>query len=269
MRCSLTAFALLLATATPLAAQAQSGDRAELLPHRGVYDLTLVSGSANIEDARGRIVFEFAGDSCEGYATTVRQVTTLSGSGSSQTLDMNSTSFEEPDGSSLRFRSETRADGTRVKQVDGVARHEDGQMLLDLRQPEARSESFAQQPAFPVAHLKAIIRAAEEGTPTLAMSVFDGSDDGTQLYETLAIMGREQPPRGGEEFPAISATAHWPVTLSYFEQGQDQGEQTPAYVISFQLHENGVSTDLRLDFGEFVMAGTLQTLEELPASDCP
>ncbi|HSP25511.1 MAG TPA: DUF1849 family protein, partial [Saliniramus sp.] len=87
--------------------------------------------------------------------------------------------------------------------------------------------------------------------------------------ETLAIVGREQPPRGDDAFPAIAQTAHWPVTLSSFEQGEDQGEQTPAYVISFQLHENGVSTDLRLDFGEFVMAGTLQTLEELPASDCP
>jgi hypothetical protein len=269
MRCSLTAFALLLATATPLAAQAQSGAPAELLPHRGVYDLTLISGSANIEDARGRIVFEFAGDSCEGYATTVRQVTTLSSAGASQTLDMNSTSFEEPDGSSLRFRSETRADGTRVKQVDGVARHEDGQMLLDLRQPESRSESFAQQPAFPVAHLKAIMRAAAEGTPTLAMAVYDGSDDGAQLYDTLAIMGRAQPPRGDDAFPPIAQTRHWPVTLSYFEQGQDQGEQVPAYVISFLLHENGVSTDLRLDFGDFVMSGTLQTLEELPVSDCP
>ncbi len=269
MRCSLSALALLLAAATPLAAQTRSGDQADLLPHRGVYDLALVSGSANIEDARGRIVFEFAGDSCEGYVTTVRQVTTLSGAGSTQTLDMNSTSFEEPDGSSLRFRSETRANGVRIKQVDGVARKEDGQLIVDLRQADSESTTFPQQPAFPVAHLKAIMKAAAEGAPTLAMTVFDGSDDGAQLYETLAIVGREQPPRGDDAFPAIAETAHWPVTLSYFEQGEDQGEQTPAYVISFQLHENGVSTDLRLDFGEFVMAGTLQTLEELPATDCP
>jgi hypothetical protein len=263
MRCSLTTLALLLAATTPYAAHA------ELLSHRAVYDLRLVTGSANIEDARGRIVFEFAGDRCEGYATTVRQVTTLSGTGSSQTLDMNSTTFEEGDGSSLRFRSETRADGRRIKQVDGIARHENGQMLLDLRQPETRSETFAQQPAFPVAHIRAIMQAAEEGTPTLAMTVYDGADDGLQFYETLAIIGREQPPRGGDEFPAIAETARWPVTLSYFEQGGDQGEQTPAYVISFQLHENGVSTDLRLDFGDFVMSGALQTLEELPSTDCP
>ncbi|HSP24818.1 MAG TPA: DUF1849 family protein, partial [Saliniramus sp.] len=236
MRCSLTALALLLATATPLAAQAVSDTQVasdaqvELLPHRGVYDLALVGGSANIDDARGRIVFEFAGDSCEGYVTTVRQVTTLSGAGSSQTLDMNSTSFEEADGSSLRFRSETRADGVRIKQVDGNARNEDGQMLLDLRQPEAASTTFPQQPAFPVAHLKAIMRAAAQGTPTLAMTVFDGSDDGTQFYETLAIVGKELPPRGDDAFPAIAQTAQWPVTLRYFEQSDDQGEQTPAYV---------------------------------------
>jgi len=257
------------ALAFAIAATAQQAAQAEMLSHRAVYDLALVQGSSGIEDARGRIVFEFAGNPCDGYATTVRQVTTLTGSGSSRTLDISSTTFEEGDGSEFRFRSETRADGTRIKQVDGVARREDGGMIVDLRRPSTLSETFAQEPAFPVAHLQAIVSAAQEGEATLPMTVYDGADDGLQLYDTLAIIGRRMEPAAELPFPGITQTRRWPVTLSYFEQAGEQGEQSPAYIISFQLHENGVSTDLRLDFGDFVMSGTLTALEGLPSGDCP
>lgn len=262
MRLVSAGLALALATATPQMAQA------ELLPHRAIYELALAGGSRSIDDARGRIVFEFEGDACEGYATKVRQVTTISGMGSTRTLDMNTTTFEEGDGSRLRFRSETRADGTRISRVEGEALHEGDEMLLELRQPAQSSNVFGQQPAFPVAHIKAILATAQEGAPTLAMPVYDGADDGLKIYETLAIVGRELPPLGETPFPAIAETAHWPVTLSYFEQDETQGEQTPAYVIAFQLHENGVSTDLRLDFGDFSLVGTLTALDVLPMGKC-
>jgi hypothetical protein len=263
MRFMLPALAFAIAVTTTQAVEA------ELLPHRAVYDLALIRGGSSVDDARGRIVFEFAGNSCEGYATTVRQVTTLSSSGSSRTLDMSSTTFEEGDGSQFRFRSETRADGTRIKQVDGVARLEDGEMVVDLRRPSETTKIFAQEPAFPVAHLQAIIAAARDGASTLSMNVYDGADDGLQLYDTLAVIGRRMEPAADLPFPGITETARWPVTLSYFEQEQEQGEQTPAYIISFQLHENGVSTDLRLDFGDFVMSGALTTLEVISGGDCP
>ncbi len=255
--------ALVSVIATPFAAQAQ------FLPHRAVYDLTLASGSRNVEDARGRIVFEFAGDACDGYATSVRQVTTLSGSaGQAQTIDMNSTTFEEADGLALRYRSETRADGTVIERIDGQARIDGQKMLLDLRQPQEEEIVIDEAPAFPVTHLKAMVAAAEEGVPTLAMSVFDGSDDGSTLYDTLAVIGREME-KAESAFPTLSKTRRWPVTLSYFERGEERGEQTPIYVVSFALHENGVSTDLRLDFGDFALRGVLTSLETLPEGDCP
>jgi expansin (peptidoglycan-binding protein) len=60
--------------------------------------------------------------------------------------------------------------------------------------------------------------------------------------------------------------ARWPVTLSYFTQGK--GEQTPVYVLSFDLYENGVSRALRLDYGDFALKGDMQSLELLPDKGC-
>jgi hypothetical protein len=255
--------ASLLLPALALGLAAASPAHAELIPHRAVYDLSLADGGRSLEDARGRLVFEFDGNACDGYTTSVRQVTTLSGMATSRTLDVNSTTFEEGDGSSLRFRSEVRADGRTLKRIAGEA------MQLDLRLPEETSESIEQTPAFPVEHIKAILEAARGGVPTLAMAVYDGADDGRQVYESLAIVGREAAPDPEAAFPELTQTRSWPVTLSYFEQEQGQGEQTPTHVISFRLHENGVSTDMRLDFGDFALSGALTTFEALPVSPCP
>jgi hypothetical protein len=257
------------ALALLLAAGALAPAQAELLPHRAVYDLTLGSGSRSLDDARGRLVFEFDGNACEGYTTNVRQVATLSGGAGSTTLDIHSTSFEEGDGSALRFRSEVRSDNRTVSRVDGEARIADGAMQLELRRPREATKSVAQTPAFPVGHLKAILAAARDGLPILAMPVFDGADDGEQIYDTLAVVGREAAPEAEPAFPELAESRRWPVTLSYFKQEDGQGEQTPAHVVSFNLHENGVSTDLRLDFGDFVLDGALASLEALPAGECP
>ena len=51
----------------------------------------------------------------------------------------------------------------------------------------------------------------------------------------------------------LAGLARWPVTISYFEVGKDSA--TPAYAISFELYENGVSRSLVVDYGEFALRG--------------
>ena len=94
--------------ATGLAASAAP---TSLAPHRVVYDLSLAkaTGTRGVENARGRIAFDFLGDNCEGYALTYRQVTVLeSGEVGSKTSDMRTATFEAGDGRELpvpdRFR---------------------------------------------------------------------------------------------------------------------------------------------------------------------
>jgi len=50
-----------------------------LTPHRAVYDLKLSStrGKRAMNAVRGRILYDFSGSACEGYALQFRQVTEL------------------------------------------------------------------------------------------------------------------------------------------------------------------------------------------------
>ena len=65
-----------------------------LAPHRAVYDLKLgqLRGKRSLEAVRGRIVYDFNGNICDGYDLRFRQVTELdSGEGKSALSDLRST----------------------------------------------------------------------------------------------------------------------------------------------------------------------------------
>lgn len=247
-----------------------AGAAAPLAPHRAVYDLSLAPGADGVEAASGRIAIEFYGSACEGWTTRVRQVTVLElGDGARRMLDSNSATFEEPDGTLLRFRSEARADGETIEEVDGVAARVDGTTRITIEAPGADALTVPGTPLFPAQHIARLIGSAQDATPLLAARVFDGTGDGRTVYDTLAVIGPALPAAQGEADATTAPLAgleRWSVRLSYFEPGP--GERTPDYVVGFTLFENGVSSDLSLAFDGFTLEGRLSSLELLDMQEC-
>ena len=252
---------------------AAAADPVRLSAHRAVYDLTLVKGGGarGIEGGRGRIVIEFTGNPCEGYASKYRQVTVLeSAETGNRTADTRNASFEDDGGRSFRFKTESLSNG-RKEAVDGdAARAANGAVTVRLKQPKPERLTLPQGTMFPTAHMKRVIEAARAGETLVEAKVYDGSDDGRKVYDTLALIGRRIGP--GAAAPATGAAApagslaRWPVKLSYFKR--DRGEATPLYTLSFELSEDGVSRALQLDYGQFALRGELASLEFLPGGDC-
>src|ERR1043166_2557249 len=58
---------------------AQTLNDVVLVPHRAVYDLKLGRSTGNraVENVRGRILYDFSGSPCEGYALNFRQVSEM------------------------------------------------------------------------------------------------------------------------------------------------------------------------------------------------
>jgi hypothetical protein len=184
-------------------------------------------GPRGIEAARGRIAFDFTGDACEGYALSFRQVTVLeSGEGEPRTSDMRSTTFEEGEGASFKFRSESLSGDVAAKIVDGDAERRDGALVVRLNRPKKGRLDFGETALFPTAHMKKLIVAAEAGETIVAVKVFDGSDDGRRVYDTLSVIGRRIEPgtsaalRGRAKKPGLDTLPRWPVTISYFTPGR-------------------------------------------------
>ncbi|MDJ1157206.1 cell envelope integrity EipB family protein [Chelatococcus sp. SYSU_G07232] len=264
-----------LFAASLAAGAAAAATPVKLAPHRAVYDLTLLSssGSRGVDSAKGRIAFDFTGDACEGYALSFRQVTVLqSGEIGERVSDLRTTSFEDGSGSSYKFKSESRFGTGATKQIDGEAdRRSDGTVGVRLAKPKRDRLSVASDVLFPTAHMRKLIEAARAGETLLTARVYDGSDDGRKVFDTLAVIGRriegktdllEQVARKSD----LDKLARWPVKISYFTPGE--GERTPLYVMSFELFDNGISRDLTLDYGDFTLKGEMKQLDVLPASSC-
>lgn len=266
--------ALLAFTASAAAQQTPAAERPadELLAHRAVYDLQLApSGTSRaIEAAQGRLVMEFSGSVCTGYITKFRQVARLETRESeARTIDLTSSTEEAGDGSRLRFRSVLRSGAGPDKVVDGVASSRQDGFSISLVSPERGDVRRPAGPVFPTAQMKRVIEAARAGNSTLELSIFDGSSDGRTIYDTLAVIGSPtQPSAEDARFPVLADERPWPVTLSYFKAGE-RGERTPEYVLSFLLYDNGVSTRLKIDYGDFALVGALSQIETLePAQPC-
>ncbi len=257
----------------PAAVQA-SIDAIPLASHRAVYDLTLFKavGSKSPTEARGRIAFDFTGSPCEGYVQNFRQLTELQpAEGPTRISDMRSATFEDGSGKSFAFKTETKIDDDQSDEVDGRAqRVPEGAVSVDLVKPKQTKLALDRDVIFPTEHLKYILAAAKAGENSLEVKVYDGSDPGDKIYETTTFIGHaidapaEDP---AVHIPALEHMRRWPVTISYFDVGRK--DEAPNYTLSFQLYENGISRALRLDYGDFVLAGEMKSLELLPTPPCP
>jgi hypothetical protein len=122
-----------------------------------------------------------------------------------------------------------------------------------------------------------VIKAARAGQAVLSFPVYDGSETGDKVFDTLTVIGHEiksdernHDDAAGAE-PKLASVPRWPVTVSYFERGKtdkDNTEQTPAYAISFEIYANGISRALALDYNNFVINGKLASLEIKDATPC-
>src|SRR5256885_1446528 len=193
------------------------------LSHQALYELSLIKSRGNnaINGARGRILYNFSGSACEGYTSEFRQVSELnSGEGKVTLSDLRSTSWEDGAGKSYRFKIDTRMNDAEASPVDGVAERNGAGITVKLKQPVAKTFTLDGATVFPTEQIQRIIQAARAGKSLLELAVYDGSDNGQKVYNTLSVIG--QPIPGSKEGATPDASTgdehmksltRWPVTV--------------------------------------------------------
>jgi EipB-like len=269
-----------LAISALACAPAWAAASAPFLPHQALYELSLVKsrGSSPINSARGRILYNFTGSACEGYTSEFRQVSELDvGEGKMTLSDLRSTSWEDGAGKTYRFKIETRTNDADANPVDGIAERNGDHITVKLRQPAVKTFTLDGATVFPTEQIQRIIAAAKEGKSLLELTVYDGSDNGEKIYNTLSVIGQpitgdkavvsSDPSTTNEQMKQLT---RWPVTVSYYDRDAKtkEGEQTPVYAMSFELFENGVSRKLVLDYNDFVISGALGKFDVKDAKPC-
>jgi hypothetical protein len=263
----------LLAPTGADAAQAPTALRNSIAPHRAVYEISLARSEtgSGVSSAKGRMVFEVTGSACDGYKMRQRMVVNIGDEeGNVGLLDFRVSTFESGDGNLYSFDSRTEMNDEVVEAVEGEARRSNAAIEVSLKQPTEKKVTLDGGVLFPSQHMQAIIDAALADQNFISTDIYEGAGTGEVSDEAATAIGHaltlstDSPLRGG--------VRHWPVSVGYFEPTKKVedglGEELPSYQMSFMLYENGVTSDLVMDYGDYALAGSLQTIEPLNSPTC-
>lgn len=238
-----------------------------LVAHRAVYDLELKDASerSGISGMSGRMVYEFDGNYCTGFTTNFRFVTQIDTGDNVRVSDQQTKTFENLKDRRFTFDTKSFTDDQLDKEVNGAAQDLAEGVKVALTQPASKELQLGAS-RFPTEHMLDVIENAKAGKRLFEARVFDGSDDGDKALVTTTVVGKQVAPATDEadagNAGAFSKAAFWPVTISYFNENT-KTDTLPVYRMSFKLYENGITRDLTMDYGDFVLTGRLAKLELL------
>jgi hypothetical protein len=250
-----------------------------LAPHRAIYELTLATtrGGTGVSSVLGRMAYDLTGSSCEGYTQNMRFVTRMTNqSGNAVVTDLRSSTWEDARGKRFRFDSsqyrDEKATDTTVGDAARPGTSED--IKVELTKPAKKNISIPSRVYFPVQHTIALLNAAKATKASFRADLYDGSEKGEKVYDTVAAIGRAQAAGSNRQLAQVKNAERldglkgWPVSIAYFEPGAGKQDALPVYELSFLMFENGVSRKLYIDYGEFALQGDLTEITFYPPSKC-
>jgi hypothetical protein len=234
-------------------------------------------GGSGVTAVSGRMVYELTGSACEGYTQNMRFVTQMTNQGGATVVtDLRSSSWEEGNGKRFRFNSSQYRDekATEITAGDAARANAADDVKVELTKPAKKGLSLSSRVYFPVQHSIALLKAAKAGKAAFRADLYDGSEKGEKVYDTVSFIGRSVPPGGNRKLRSIKNTealdklAAWPVSIGYFEPNSDKLDAVPVYELTFLFFEDGVSRKLFIDYGEFAINGELKEIAFHEPSKC-
>lgn len=228
----------------------------DLAAHRAVYDLHLESvHGGDVEGATGTMSYEVQ-DACDGWAVRQRLhmvVTNRDG----QDIDMASdyTTWESKDGRHLRFRTKQTTDQAVTSDIAGEAdlNKSGGTGTVHYSSPADSVQKLPPGTLFPMQHTAALLAAAEAGKKFLALPLFDGTSASGAQHSFIVAMKWGAP--ATTKWAPLAKLPSGRFHIAFFDRTPEA--MLPDYEISLRYWANGVANDLHMDFGDFVMGGTL------------
>lgn len=271
--------AAMLATPIDTSRAQVAGGAVQFRPHRAVYDITFdhATPGSGVADMSGRMVYEMTGSSCGEYAQNMRFVTRMTNQeGMAQVNDLRTSSFEDLATHRLRFSSSQYENQKLSEASQGSAGPGNGASFTEVKlvKPAKKTVKLPSDIYFPIQHSLALVEAARAGHSQFTANLYDGSDKGEKFYETSAVIGPRAAP-GSVKVAAkvangdkLDGLASWPIAIGYFEPGPSRLDALPTYELSFRFYENGVSSRLYIDYGDFAIRGELKELTFLEEGKC-
>jgi EipB-like len=250
---------------------------AELAAHRALYELSpsRVDHVATVVPMDGRLAYELTGSACDGYTVNYRIANRFQDPEKGEKIvDTQLKVFEAADGSLLDVQEQQVANNEDVPaQHLSVTRSNLGEVGVGkITSPDALDFSLAADVLFPSALEIKLLNEAAQGITHDASLVFDGSD-GQKVLKAITFIGKKRPPgtfaadHANAELNPLAGLSSWPMSTSYYPTEGAESD-TVSYQASFNMYENGVSSELVFEYGQYALKGKLTKLELLKSQPC-
>ncbi len=270
-------FSPLLLTIFLLPWQAQAAqplNAGVLAPHKAVYDIDLIAthSGSQIINISGQLSYEWK-PACEAYLTNHKFTLMYEYADSpGMKIASNFTTFESGDGRDFDYSSRRDRDGSLYQEIRGHAttgKKAAGKAVYS--KPENLKYDLPEGTLFPVSHTLGLIEHARAGEKFYPAVIFDGSDEDGPI-EINSFIGKEVKdagktmPKSDKIDSKLLNGRAWNVRMAVFPV-KDQEEESD-YEMSLVFHENGIISDMEIDYDDFSVRQKLVSLESLPADSC-
>lgn len=244
--------------------------KAGLMPHKALYDIKLSGkkSGATVSNLYGKMFYEWQ-PSCDAWVTTHRYDLTYEYvEAPSVRVTSDFSSYESFDGKGFNFTSQRKSADVVFEEIRGSVQaqgNKAGQAVYTI--PEDLAFELPQGTLYPVAHTLSVLDKVKQGKKFYNATIFDGSDEEGPVAVN-SFIGKAVDYHISEEYAAhidktLVAAQGWNVRLAFFPL--QNLEAAADYEMSVIFHENGVISDMAIDYGDFSVTQKLIAIEPLPS----
>ena len=239
-------------------------------PHKAIYAMSLATakaGAGGVVDVSGKMLFEWL-DACEGWTTDQKfALQYVYNNGPAVQFASHYNAWEAKSGESYSFSVRRLRNGEISEEIRGSAnRAPDGSVLASFSKPAKTTVELPAGVVFPTAHTVKMLELAARGERFYNTLMFDGSD-GEGPVEINVFIGQISEPAGASKVNSdlLSRPARH-VRMAFFPNEGDSSQ--PEYEMTLNLLDNGVVSELRIEYEDFTLRGLLESIEAVAAPRC-
>lgn len=243
--------------------------RGALAPHKALYNIELVStkSGSQIVNVSGQMLYEWQ-PSCDAWTSNHRFNLSYEYADSpAMRITSDFSTYETYDGRSLNFSSQRKRDGRLFEELRGQATiDENGKGTALYTKPKGLEFELPEGALFPAGHTLGVLDAIARGKKFYKAVIFDGSDEqgpvevNTFIGDIVDVLALH-PDLPEEVDRALLVSPGRKVRLAFFPLSGE--ESTADYEMSMVFHDNGVVSEMHVEYDDFSIRQNLIALESL------
>ncbi len=271
-----------------LAVETRPSSGVDIAAHRALYTMSLdhAKTDSGVTGAHGEMGYQW-GETCDGWTVEQRYELTISYAESQDVkIVSNFVTWESKDGLHYRFNQKETRNGTVDEEIRGSAQLDGPGKggTATFEKPQPQTMKLPPGALFPSAHTILLIQKAEAGDNFVSRQVFDGATvEGAVLVS--AVIGAKVEPKsnaasdvnadpktkpdpnapGTLDDPVLQRPG-WRIRLAFFPA--DQNAEKPDYELGMLLLDDGISRNMKIDYGDYTIRAKLAKIEPLGKPHC-